>query len=265
ASANMMVLDAGPHGFLNAGHAHADTLALELVVSGSPVFIDPGTFTYTLSPAWRDVFRETAAHNAATVDGCSSATVAGPFQWASRAESRCEQWEVDEREGMVLFAGSHNGFERLRPAVRYTRFVAYFEPDLWIVRDEIEGAGEHELAVHWQCAPGLTCHGGAGTLVLSRGRSEVLVMHVLEMATWRFSDGWISPAYGVREVGSHVTCSARGNGKAHLTAILHQAGHALFTGHEHRDGAPGIRVRWRDRDGVLFFADRRVSWTPSNA
>ena len=264
ASASLMVIDSGPHGFLNAGHAHADALSLDLTVKGRPVFVDPGTFTYTVAPEWRDAFRATAAHNAVTVDGCSSATVAGPFQWATRSESRCEQWEVESQSGVVLFAGSHDGFERLRPSVRYTRFVAYLMPDVWVVRDEIDGAEEHELAVHWQCAPGLTCHGGAGSLVLSRGRTEVLAMRVVEHATWRFSDGWVSPAYGIREVASHVTCLTRGVGKAYLTTILHEPGQQVMASSEVRDGDQGVRLRWKEHDGVLFFADRRMSWTPLN-
>lgn len=264
ASASMMTIDAGPHGFLNAGHAHADALSIDLTVSGRPVLVDPGTFTYTLAPSWRDLFRETAMHNAVTVDGCASATVAGPFQWLTRAESRCEQWEANEDEGVVLFAGTHDGFERLRPPVRYTRMVAYLEPDLWVIRDEIAGSGEHELSVHWQCAPGLSCNGGAGSLMLSRGRTEVLGLHVVETAAWRFSDGWVSPTYGGREIAAHVTCSVRGIADCHLTTVLHSPGHALSAVPELREGNPALRVRWKERDGLLFFANRRVRWTPLN-
>jgi len=64
ASASVLTIDAGPHGFLNAGHAHADALSLDLTVRGHRVFVDPGTFTYTTSSTWRDSFRETASHNA---------------------------------------------------------------------------------------------------------------------------------------------------------------------------------------------------------
>jgi hypothetical protein len=211
------------------------------------------------------LFRETAMHNAVTVDGCGSATVAGPFRWMTRAESRCEQWDVHEEDGVVLFSGSHDGFERLRPVVHYTRLVAYIEPDLWVIRDEIAGAGEHELSVHWQCAPGLSCHGGAGSLMLSRGRAEVLGLLVVEHAAWRFKDGWVSPAYGGREIAAHVTCTTRGVDECHLTTVLHAPGHLVKAVPEMRDGNPALRVRWKERDGLLFFAKRRVSWTPLNA
>lgn len=250
-SASVMIVEGGPHGFLNAGHAHADALSFDMSIGGRPVFVDPGTFTYTVFPEWRDAFRETAAHTAATVDGCGSATVAGPFQWASRAESRCEWWEVDRER--VLFAGSHDGFERLRPPLRYTRYVAYIRPGLWIVRDEVEGGGEHELAVHWQCAPGMSCHGGAGALTLSDRNKDVLDLRVIEPAEWRFTDRWVSQAYASRELARHVTCTISGSESVRLTTVLTEPGvhaHARAVTHE---GAPAVRVRWGDRVGVLFF------------
>jgi hypothetical protein len=37
------IVDAGPHGFLNAGHAHAGALSLVLSAGGHPFLIDPGT------------------------------------------------------------------------------------------------------------------------------------------------------------------------------------------------------------------------------
>ena len=257
-TASVMTIDAGPHGFLNGGHAHADALSLDLTVRGTPIFVDPGTFTYTTSASWRDALRETAAHSAAVVDGIGSATAAGPFQWMSRAESRCLQWEASP--DLVLFAGSHDGFERLRPPIRYARYVAYLPPDLWVVRDEIVADGEHELSVHWQCAPGLTCHGGAGSLTLSQGKSELLNLHVVEHARWRFSDGWVSPVYGSRVEAPHVTCSVRGSGGAHLTTVFTEPGNALTVRAATHEGAPGLRLRWRERDGVLFFADGKSGW-----
>jgi hypothetical protein len=252
-TASVLTVDAGPHGFLNGGHAHADALSIDLTVRGRHVLVDPGTFTYTTSPAWRDSFRETAAHCAVTVDGCASATMAGPFQWASRAESRGEVWEVGR--DAVLFAGSHDGFERLRPRILYRRYIAYFPPDVWIVRDEIRGEGEHELAVHWQGAPGLSCRGGAGSLTLFGGQSDLLNLQVVETARWRFSDGWVSPVYGSRVIAPHVTCSVRGTGRAALTTVLYEPGQSLRVNDDTSQGVPGIRVRWRDRDGVLLFAD----------
>src|SRR5262249_58320886 len=42
-----LVIDGGPHGYRNGGHAHADALSLTLSLGGRPVLIDPGTGSYT--------------------------------------------------------------------------------------------------------------------------------------------------------------------------------------------------------------------------
>ena len=49
-------------------HAHADALSFQLWVDGSPVVVDPGTFTYEPG-AQRDWFRGTRAHSTVAVDG----------------------------------------------------------------------------------------------------------------------------------------------------------------------------------------------------
>ena len=64
-----LVFDAGAHGFLNGGHAHADALSLVLTVAGQPLLVDPGTATYTMDPAMRDRFRSSRMHNTVVLDG----------------------------------------------------------------------------------------------------------------------------------------------------------------------------------------------------
>ena len=58
-----LVFDAGPHGFLNGGHAHADALSCTLSIAGRPVLIDPGTGTYTMDRELRDRLRSSMMHN----------------------------------------------------------------------------------------------------------------------------------------------------------------------------------------------------------
>ena len=69
AAGGHLVFDAGPHGFLNGGHAHADALSVVLTVGGEPLLIDPGTGDYTMDPALRD----RSAPRACTTRSCSMA------------------------------------------------------------------------------------------------------------------------------------------------------------------------------------------------
>src|SRR5207244_84518 len=73
-----LVIDGGPHGFQNAGHAHADALALTFTVQGIPFLIDPGTACYTTDPELRDRLRSSAMHNTVTIDGRSQSLPGGP-------------------------------------------------------------------------------------------------------------------------------------------------------------------------------------------
>src|SRR5262249_41823002 len=49
-AAHHIVIDGGPHGYQNGGHAHADALSMTLGVRGFPLLIDPGTACYTIDP-----------------------------------------------------------------------------------------------------------------------------------------------------------------------------------------------------------------------
>ena len=42
-----LVIDGGPHGYQNGGHAHADALSLTFTSRGLPLLIDPGPCRYT--------------------------------------------------------------------------------------------------------------------------------------------------------------------------------------------------------------------------
>ena len=77
-----LVFDAGPHGFLNGGHAHADALAVVLTVGGEPLLVDPGTATYTMDSG--DA-RPLPIDARCTTRSCSTARNTsmprGPFHW----------------------------------------------------------------------------------------------------------------------------------------------------------------------------------------
>lgn len=263
--ASVLTIAAGPHGFRNGGHAHADALSIDWFVGGRSVLVDPGTFTYTAPAAWRDRFRETASHCAATVDGCGSAVPAGPFQWARRADSQCVAWH--DAGDTVLFAGTHNGYAWLQPRVDYRRVIAFVAPDLWIIRDELLGDGEHELAVHWQCAPGVTARVRSPVVSLMLDGNEVAVMQVVgPHGEWTTEDSFVSPTYGVREPALHLRHVRRHAGPMCITTVV-------TTGAPLRSVAEGegagmlrpVEVTWGGRRGMLATFNGAPSWLDSDA
>ncbi|MGH7713435.1 MAG: alginate lyase family protein, partial [Gemmatimonadaceae bacterium] len=153
--ANHIVVDCGPHGAMNCGHAHADALSFELALRGRAVFVDPGTYTYSVDPRERDAFRSTAAHNAATVDGANSSDPDGPFHWRRIAASRVMAFRSDRDGRGAYFEGSHDGFEHLPSPVRYRRSVDFDAVDgcVVVIRDVFDCASQHSATLTFQCAP----------------------------------------------------------------------------------------------------------------
>ena len=113
AAAIHLVFDAGAHGFLNGGHAHADALSVVLTRPRRPLLIDPGTGTYTMDPELRDRFRSSPLHNTLTLDGRSQSEPRGPFHWAHATAGAALRPLADQRR-LRLFRG---GPRRLRAAM----------------------------------------------------------------------------------------------------------------------------------------------------
>lgn len=268
--AGVLTLDAGPHGFMNAGHAHADALSIDLTIGGRPLFVDPGTGSYTTSAALRDGFRSGAAHNAVTVDGVGAAEPAGPFSWAHRAEAACDLWV--EHGGVVIASATHDGFRRAGLSAACRRTVVLVAPSLWIVRDELDVTGTHSLEVHWQCAPGITPRREGAVWGLHRDGAEVAQLLVDENVEWSEQLSAVAATYGVRLPAPRLTASSRRNGRQALTTVI--ASTPGPTRVERTAGPEtGAVVRWGDRQGILMSpggvaagveTDARVAWIELN-
>jgi hypothetical protein len=207
--AHQLIFDAGPLGCpSNAGHGHADLLAIQCSVFGRPVLVDGGTYTYTAEPAWRDFFRGTAAHSTVLVDGVGQAIPAAPFKWQTRPAARLARWtSIDSLDNAD---GSHDGYRRLPDPVTHRRQVRFVQRRYWVLIDDFEGATEHTIDLCFQFAPievrvdaGLWTRarvdGGAGTGLLLRPWATAplkVEVHEGELEPRR---GWVSPDYGVRQ------------------------------------------------------------------
>lgn len=192
-----IVIDAGAHGYLNGGHAHADALALTLSVEGVPLFIDPGTLCYTMDAERRDRMRSTALHNTAVVDGRPAAETSGAFHWSRVANSRVSRWRTNKR--FDYLDASHDGYA----PIEHRRHVFALHDDLIVVADLVTGAGARSTEVHWHLSPAWRVNltsSGEMVVAASGGRRVDIIAPgaVIE----RFSAdagtglGWHAPVYG---------------------------------------------------------------------
>lgn len=142
--ASMLVFDCGPLGHGPAGHGHADALSFQLCAQGSRLCVDSGTYSYNLDYELRNRFRSTGAHNTVEIDGQDQSTIRDRMSWTTAAQARCHRWL--STEWFDLVDGEHDGYSRLEEPVTHRRVVIFLRPGVWVICDQVHGAGEHTLA-----------------------------------------------------------------------------------------------------------------------
>jgi hypothetical protein len=197
-----LVFDAGPHGFLNGGHAHADALSVLLSVGGEPLLVDPGSATYTMDPALRDLFRSSRMHNTLTLDGREHATPRGPFHWHSRADARFLVARTASEGDYAV--GTHDAYGK----GRHVRAVLTL-PDLgWLIVDRIVTADAVAAETWWHLHPawhasvedgtvGLR-HASGRHLALATTADDVTVIVDPQLASVSFEYGRLQPSTTLR-------------------------------------------------------------------
>ena len=217
-----LVVDGGPHGYQNGGHAHADALSLTFAVRGVPLLIDPGTACYTTDSAVRDRMRSTALHNTLTLDDRSQSLPSGPFHWSHVANGHVHRWRTNGR--FDYFDGSHDGY---RP-MEHRRRVLSMHGDMVIVADFVGGSGTHAAAVHWHLDPRWTVETRTRGAIFTRhgGRGDRVGLSVPQGVVEGFAGdddtglGWYSPAYGRLDRTTTVRVSQAGAAPFWMASVL---------------------------------------------
>jgi hypothetical protein len=213
------VVDGGPHGYQNGGHAHADALALTYTVAGLPLLIDCGTACYTVDAATRDRFRSSALHNVLVVDDRSQSAPAGPFHWISAADATVHRWRTND--GFDYFDGEQDGY---RPLAHRRRVLA-MHGDLLVVADLVAGDGRHAAAAHWHVDPRWRVRADASRAQLARGAERVDVLApqaVIETFSGDAASGlgWHSPVYGRIERATTLRATRSGQLPLWVVTVL---------------------------------------------
>jgi Heparinase II/III-like protein/Heparinase II/III N-terminus len=155
-SKSQLIVKSGPSRAQTRGHAHADAMSLCLQSTGHSLLIDPGAYEYVGEGGERNLFRGTAVHNTLTVDGQDQAEPDGPFSWKQEIGAKTERWIAGETFDLII--GSHSGYTRLPNPVKHRRSIAGLKSGVFLVRDVIEGEGEHRLELSWRLSPDLQMH-----------------------------------------------------------------------------------------------------------
>lgn len=128
------------------GHAHADTLNVEIFVGDRALVVDSGTSTYDPGPR-RAYERGTEAHNTVTVNATDSSEMWGSFRVGRRARP------LNAVAGPTQLSAAHDGYRHL--GIIHSRTIGLEDGGSLRIADRVEGPAETATA-HFYLAPGLT-------------------------------------------------------------------------------------------------------------
>jgi hypothetical protein len=213
---NYLLVDGGNLGELSGGHAHADSLSINLSIGGRSMLVDAGTYTYHESKEMRDYFRLSQAHNTLTIDDESSSVPGGKFSWLTKAETTVKNWLSKDR--FDFFEASHNGYERLpdSPAT-HTRSILFLKNDYWIMRDFVETSGRHDYQLNFQFDINTntvvqTLRGNRVCVSESTPDKPGLRLFTFDHGNMEAENGWVSKIYGERFHAPRVSFVAKVTG-----------------------------------------------------
>jgi len=214
-----MVIDAGPFGAGNCGHAHSDALSITLATDGREWLTDSGTFTYTGSVQWREFFRGTSGHNTLRVDGIDQADPFSPFLWKNTPIARTEDWWTGQH--FDLLVASHDGYRRLKSPVAHKRLVFFVKPRFWVVIDSVEGRGSHQLELFWHFPPE-PARLLSSSLQLTTAHGDRFGVLPVRDSDWQVElvDGWHSESYGSKKSAPALRCSTQAGLPTEFATLL---------------------------------------------
>ena len=211
--------DVGPIGVdYQAGHGHADTLAIEASFRGQRLWVDPGTWAYDLDDR-RQYDRSTAAHNTVCVDQCDSSEVWHIFRCGRRAYPTDVRVTIDEG-GFSVSAG-HDGYRHLSGGPHPRRDVTLHPDQRLVITDRCDGRGTHRLSGGWLLAPGwsaIPCDGGWR---VHRPESGALKIRIFGPPGLKLhqSPRWYHPEFGKELVTTRLEWTVETELPAEITTV----------------------------------------------
>ena len=255
-----LVFDAGPHGFLNGGHAHSDALSIVLTVAGTEVLVDPGTATYTMDPVMRDRFRSTRMHNTVVIDGEDHAEPDGPFHWRRRADARMLFSRIEPRFDFAQ--GTHDAYGR----TAHVRSVIGLHGIGWVIVDQIIAERTVTAESWWHLHPDWRPSVRQHDVVLRRANRPALALAFSEGDVVVFFDSdfaMYAPEYGQVERAPVIRVTERRAAPFSIGTFIPTSAHAesatiasvpMDTAPPHGWVGAAFRVHARDLELLVLVA-----------
>ena len=202
------IIDCGDHGARGYGsHAHSDALSFEAFALGRTFLRDPGTFVYTASNRWRNLFRSTAYHNTVRIDGKDISHIDEDqlFALGLNVQPRVNRWESTHDRDML--DAEHHAYTRLDEPVIHRRIITLDKREgYWILEDLFTGEGAHQFEFFFNFDAGLDVMIENDRRAIARDQSVAIA--ILPVSNNAFEtklvSRWVSPGYGTRMRSSGI-------------------------------------------------------------
>lgn len=177
------------------GHGHAHALSVQLYFKGQPVLSDPGTYSYTGQPRWREYFRGTKAHNTININDLDQAKQELLFMWSK--PYRCDTLLFEQYHDYYICISQHNGY--VDQNVLHRRLLIFSPSKGLYVKDFLISSSDYSAELCWNVngvLDGSSISVADGALIdfklnNSGENKRIKSNYIVE-------DGWFSACYGCK-------------------------------------------------------------------
>ena len=196
------------------GHGHAHALSTIISLSGHPIVVDPGTFSYGENE-WRDFFRSTRAHATVVVEDRDQAQPVDTFTW--QYPYSCS-WKIVQESDPIIIRAGHNGYKRLMQKVTHER-IAQVSGTNVVIKDSLSSCTDLDFSASlvWPLHPSITVlrvDKGTMSLRIHERNCELVITGPgtsrIACGETTPAAGWYSPAFEERKPASTILVDAVG-------------------------------------------------------
>jgi hypothetical protein len=206
-------------------HKHNDCLSFELYAGDKAFIVDPGSYVYTRSPVWRNLFRSTKYHNTVVIDAQEQNRFEATRLFEMSADTTVIVHEWSSTPDVDWLDVEHTGYTRLSSPVQHRRMFRFEKrAGTWEITDVLTGAGEHtaEWFFHFDHGIELKAVGEGMFRTCCEGVNLALVVWAEVPLIFSIEDGWISRRYGHRLPARLLHISGRFNPACRMVLTIHQ-------------------------------------------
>lgn len=193
-------------------HFHNDFLSVTLAVNGIPVIIDPGSYLYTASPAWRNHFRSAGVHNTISIKDhepipfdnrlfALAVPENSPYVLRQSSETTGEKIIFPSSLSLVegsteptRFSSSHTLYARF--GITLQRTVEWDDQQIIIADSWNKVDRELTLAWNFTLHPAITVMQENNQWILAHNNKPLLALQ--SALNFQPHQTWVSPEYGVK-------------------------------------------------------------------